>query len=825
MTAILRPVRPAGADVPHRIDRFVVMLAAAVTLPLLIAAVYVLVHFGGSYHANDDNALNEIVVRQLGQRLVLLGPYSRGVWSHPGPLFYYLMWIPYRIFGSTSGALMVGAIVMNGLAVFASIVIAHRWGGRPFAIGVGLGFAWLFVRLPSGLLWNPWNPFVTILPFALFILCMWAAINGDRFALPLGGAIGTFCVQTHILYGGLVAVCLVYTVVLVVVHRRLPAPDGQPRGMRPLVWLGIVGLVLWAPPAIEQLIQTPGNLRNTFRYLTNGGATKSLVDGMRATFAQFTLRPDWIVGLRPVMAITREPTALGATQVPWLLLPYATALILLGRRGRSPVRSLLLLLGVVVIASIPILARTVGPMYEYRLRWLWVVAMLVVVATVWGLGLVSAARLPRAVTVGAPLTAAVAGCVLVLLGISTLLAADPPGYQESKTVDRLASQIRHHVSPRGPIELTGTSFAASLDIPGIILRLGRAGYQPRVAALPENRLRYGPDSLTAGTPARRLTILSDDEIDSRGPTLPGDQVAFVSSLSAQERMRARIEIASLIRPGITPKPAALRKAQGLQAALAGRAAFLTETPAVLPDGGVVTARTPRHRALFLGDGLGVEASDLMMMDVGAHHGWGVRVRARGLLAPCDWLKGFPRELRTARPAVVGLLSAGDSAATKCMMSSAGGVPLGSPEYYRRYRDALVGIFDEATSAGARVVYFEPPPFADPAREAAARRVAAIVRSLLPQHPGVMVSTAVRDALSDHGRYSETLPCSSTEVHQHRCGPSGRISVRTRPGLLDSGLHLCPAGLVPNAPIVCPVYSGGAVRYARAVADAMVAATK
>ncbi len=800
------------------------MLAAVVTLPLVVAGVYVLVHFGGSYHANDDNALNEIVVRQLGQRLMLLGPYSRGVWSHPGPLFYYLMWIPYRIFGSTSGAMMVGAIVMNGLAVVGSIVIAHRWGGRPFAIAVGLGFSWLIVRLPSGLLWNPWNPFVTILPFALFIFCMWAAINGDRFALPLGGAIGTFCVQTHILYAGLVAVGLAYTVVLVVLHRRLPAPDGQPRGLQPLLWFGIITMVLWAPPAIEQLIHSPGNLRNTFRYLTNGGATKTLTDGVRATFAQFTLRPDWIFGLRPVTEITREPTALGATQVPVLLLPYGAALVLLWRRGRSPARSLLLLLGVVVIASIPILARTVGPMYEYRLRWLWVVAMLVVVTTVWGLGSVLAEPVPRLVAVWAPAAAAVAVSVLVVLGISTLLSADPPGYEESRTVDRLASQIQRHVSARGPVELAGKSFAASLDTPGLMLRLGRAGYQPRVAALPENRLRYGTEGLTVGVASRRLTILADDEIDSSGPTVPGREVAFVSRLSRSDRVRTRIEIASLIRPGVPPGAAALRKAQRLQASLTGRAAFLAEAPSVvLPHGGDVTARSPRHRALFLGDGLGVEAADPLMLDVGAHPGWGIRVRARGLLAPCDWLRGFSRQLRETRPAVVGLLSAGDSAATKCMTSSTGGVPLGSPEYYRRYRDALAGIFDEAVRAGARVVYFEPPPFSDPAREDAARRVAAIVRSLAPQYPGVTVSTAVRDALSEHGGYTETLPCSAAEVQAHRCGPSGRITVRTRPGLLDSGLHLCPDGLVPNAPIICPVYSSGAVRYARAVADAMLGA--
>ncbi len=51
----------------------------------------------------------ELRVQDVGRRPVPLGLYSRDGWSHPGPLVFYTLAIPYQIFGSSTSAMVVGA--------------------------------------------------------------------------------------------------------------------------------------------------------------------------------------------------------------------------------------------------------------------------------------------------------------------------------------------------------------------------------------------------------------------------------------------------------------------------------------------------------------------------------------------------------------------------------------------------------------------------------------------------------------------------------------------------------------------------------------------
>ena len=85
------------------------------------------------YTASSDNATNELTVRDVGSRMVLLGPFSRHSWSHPGPAFVYVMAIPYRILGSDSTAMLLGTLLVNAVAVATIVVLARRWGGRELA--------------------------------------------------------------------------------------------------------------------------------------------------------------------------------------------------------------------------------------------------------------------------------------------------------------------------------------------------------------------------------------------------------------------------------------------------------------------------------------------------------------------------------------------------------------------------------------------------------------------------------------------------------------------------------------------------------------------
>src|SRR5206468_2106286 len=104
-----------------------------------------------------DNAINENVIRHIGTRIPLLGPFSRDGWSHPGPIFFYVMWIPYRVLGSDSWAMVGGALLVNAVAIGGAVVIALRWGGRVLGITTAVGMLWLVIRLPQGFVLEPWN--------------------------------------------------------------------------------------------------------------------------------------------------------------------------------------------------------------------------------------------------------------------------------------------------------------------------------------------------------------------------------------------------------------------------------------------------------------------------------------------------------------------------------------------------------------------------------------------------------------------------------------------------------------------------------------------
>ena len=150
----MTPPSVVHESTPKRVDGITWLLVGLVLLPLLVEAIRVLVEFHG-YVATTDNAVNQMVVRDLGSHVALVGPYARADWSHPGPLFFYVMVLPYHLFGSNSAAMMVGALLVNAAALVTLITIGRRWGGLELAVPLAIVCALVAVRLPHGFLADP----------------------------------------------------------------------------------------------------------------------------------------------------------------------------------------------------------------------------------------------------------------------------------------------------------------------------------------------------------------------------------------------------------------------------------------------------------------------------------------------------------------------------------------------------------------------------------------------------------------------------------------------------------------------------------------------
>src|SRR5436190_1426307 len=171
-----------------------------VLLPFVVSAIQLVFGVGSSYHAVSDNALNELQTRDVGHYGVRIGPFARDGWNHLGPAMYYLLALPYRLSGSNSIGLNLGALLINAASIVAIALIAKRHGGTAFMLLTLVGFGVVDRALGADFLRDAWNPFLTVLPFALLVFLTWAMACGDAWALPAGVAVASFCAQTHIEY-------------------------------------------------------------------------------------------------------------------------------------------------------------------------------------------------------------------------------------------------------------------------------------------------------------------------------------------------------------------------------------------------------------------------------------------------------------------------------------------------------------------------------------------------------------------------------------------------------------------------------------------------
>jgi len=262
-------------------------------LPLAVSAVFVVATKGATYTPTADNALIELNTRDVGHHPVLVGLVSRDGWSHPGPVLFYLLAAPYRLMGSSSIALSVGAIAINAAAIAGMAVVARRRGGLSLMLLTLLGIGLLVRALGSEFMLDPWNPYIPVLAFGLLVFLVWAMTCGETWALPVTAGVGSFCIQTHVGYLPLVAPLVLWGVAWLIwslarAHRLAALARAG------LVTAAVLS-VLWLPPLLDEVLHSPGNLTEVVDYFRHSGkSAHTLADGYRVMGAQFGLTPEWI---------------------------------------------------------------------------------------------------------------------------------------------------------------------------------------------------------------------------------------------------------------------------------------------------------------------------------------------------------------------------------------------------------------------------------------------------------------------------------------------------------------------------------------------------
>jgi hypothetical protein len=325
--------------------------------------------------------------------------------------------------------MLASTALVNAIALGGTVALAWRRGRLPLAALTTLALSILTHTMGPELLRDPWNPYITVLPVALFVMLCWSGADGDRWAWPMAIAVGSFIVQSHIGYAVIVFGVAATAVLLAWQNRNWVALLPVDRRQRRVLFtsIGIVAVVCWLPVLIDQFVGT-GNVSAILSYfLSSTDRPAGIHDALAQAAANLPL-PDvgWLGALRVVgLDGAVEGGNLLALLVPITI--YAGALATaLAVRARSAVR-FQIISGVAVVCGILATSRITGPMFGYLIEWWWILACLWWLSIAWSI-LESALRWDRTPVLMARILPAAVVAICLIGGFrtshSTARAAD-----------------------------------------------------------------------------------------------------------------------------------------------------------------------------------------------------------------------------------------------------------------------------------------------------------------------------------------------------------------------------------------------------------------
>lgn len=517
------PPAPAGSPTSDRTFRVALALGLA---PLAVAAVVLVIGVGGDHMPAGDLAMTEMHTRDVGRHPVLIGLHSRPDWNHPGPLQFYLSAPIYRLTGGASISMLLAALAINAAAVAGTLAVARRRGGTPVLLCTLVALLLLMRTMGPEALSDNWNLTLTTLPYLLLAYLTWSMICGERWALPVGALVTSFLVQTHVGFLATAAPLFAVGVAALGVRAwRDGARDGwRTPAQRALVravalTAGVTALV-WLPPVIDVVVNSPANATKIFEYFQEPPEpTRTLGEGWRVTSGQFGIAGEWLTGKMAPNPFTGESRYLTSTPVPVLLVPVAVASVVLWRR-RPHGRGLVVAVWLMVVLTVVSVARTVGSIADYRLRYTWVPPAVAAGAVLWAAWAAWTRRRPGDERRLAAVALAAAAALSVVTSVSAVRAGEPHA-EDSRVVEQVSSRvIDAYDDAERPVvvdELTG--IAGVWFSRALVLQLERHGVDVRVH--PHLAMFYSPERVHEGGPvADHLLVVTGDDVE-RVLDLPG----------------------------------------------------------------------------------------------------------------------------------------------------------------------------------------------------------------------------------------------------------------------------------------------------------------
>ncbi len=470
------------------------------------------------WRPSGDWAVLTLRVEDVGRNTPLVGPYSRFGWNHPGPLIYWLLAIPYHLFGDRPEAILAAAATLNAVSVAALSAVAWRRGRLPLVALTMAATAILIHAMGPAMIRDPWNPFITLLPLALTVFLVWSVIEGDFWMWPPLAFLVSFELQSHI--GYLPMLAMLGVSVFAIAWRRKSFNTLLPTSTKQRWWvLGLSSAVVigcWLPVFLDQVAGT-GSLGAIARYFLSPGDSPAgfgTAFHVAADQLRFPSAP-WL-GRRELTGLDGALLGSGLAALVVPILSMAGSLWLAARtRVLAPLRFQLVVIAT-ALGGLIATARVTGLLFDWVVRWWWVIASLWWLSIVWVLWSVLCKRITtqpmQRITTG---ILAVGAAIVTLAAtgpvISSTSSTLPPSPSTSVVLDGFLQQTLDALQGSGPLLVVTTGSVRGDYGDALRLQLERTGI--RVVAEPNMISHLGPQrSESSRTPVGTLWIVSADQI-------------------------------------------------------------------------------------------------------------------------------------------------------------------------------------------------------------------------------------------------------------------------------------------------------------------------
>ena len=376
--------------------------------------------------------------------------------NHLGPTHFYLLAAPVRLLGGDIGMPLVSVFIVGSCVLIAAWAVFRQLGPAAGVLAAVVLGTITFTTGASSLV-DPVSSNIAGYPLLCSAVLLWCVVCGDVRLLPLTVAVVSFAMQQHLSVVPASLVLSAAATVGVALSLRRGHRWRQREVRREWArWGGraaLMGLVLWAPVLLQQVLTTDGNLTRLFGFAGTGREQLGAGSAVRQVVHALGLPP-----LLGHTGLTGRSLTVAVSPVGWLsAAAVAAAVAWLGAQWwRSCPRraALAAMVGVAALAGFVTGSKVPVGSEENRLvlyHWSFVVALFAWL--VLGLGVVDLAprtRLARGRAILPALTALAFMAIVVPAGLNPML--DRPsnaltaahGFLERRFVNRLADAVLAH---------------------------------------------------------------------------------------------------------------------------------------------------------------------------------------------------------------------------------------------------------------------------------------------------------------------------------------------------------------------------------------------